>query len=620
MKTIFPLIFILFLCAPANADLIPLSIEYSVHMADKGWGDWEKDGSIAGTTGESRQLEAIKIRLAGAPNESKEISCEVTYRAHIANLGWLPWVRNGAIAGTTGQHNQLEAMEIKLLNCEGWNVLYRAHIAESGWLSSTTDGGLGGTTGQDKAMEAIKIQLLPQGCGEKWQGPLNNPTNNWLRDIAWNQEMWVTTGDGGSILTSTDGLNWQPQSSSKNDSINSIKWNGKYWLAIGGGYSNHFILISQDGINWEQRYTSTKGPLGAIKWDGKNWYVLASEHIVILTSDGLKWQEFSHPNYSLFNDIELNQNTWVATSYYGNIIASTDGVNWERQTYSLKTRVSPPEIYKTLNDLDWNGEQWIAVGSSYYKDGLVSTILTSPDGFNWKKQPSALGKELYAVKWNGHQWIAVGGIHNHQSYESTILSSVDGYHWQKQYTDSKELLYNIQWNGYQWITTGTNGTILSSADGIDWQKHTINSLSSLTELAWNGRQWITAGSNGEIFSSTCKNNNNICISESAHYDELAGLLHIKNLKVEGLFGSSQQYQNISLRYIENSNPIAFNPNFLDTPQSHQLCSEETIVLSQDGLLTVPSVQYTSKVGVTSIYNNLTLQLDKISNTLQLQNK
>ena len=39
----------------------------------------------------------------------------VEYRVHVAQLGWLPWARNGAVAGITGQQRRVEAIEIRLI-------------------------------------------------------------------------------------------------------------------------------------------------------------------------------------------------------------------------------------------------------------------------------------------------------------------------------------------------------------------------------------------------------------------------------------------------------------------------------------------------------------------------
>jgi len=37
----------------------------------------------------------------------------VEYRVHVAELGWSPWARNGATAGTIGR--RMEAIEIRLV-------------------------------------------------------------------------------------------------------------------------------------------------------------------------------------------------------------------------------------------------------------------------------------------------------------------------------------------------------------------------------------------------------------------------------------------------------------------------------------------------------------------------
>jgi lysophospholipase L1-like esterase len=74
------------------------------------------DGELAGTTGESLQIEAIKINLEGLDNY------DVYYRGHIQNEGnqpsengqWL-WVKNGEELGSTGKGQRLEAIEIKIV-------------------------------------------------------------------------------------------------------------------------------------------------------------------------------------------------------------------------------------------------------------------------------------------------------------------------------------------------------------------------------------------------------------------------------------------------------------------------------------------------------------------------
>lgn len=120
------------------------------------WLPWVSNGATAGTTGQSRPMRATQITVNDLPGIG------VTYRAHMSNLGWLSWVSNGA---TAGQNNlflgqEMEAVQVKLTNAPATcHVNYRAHVAYLGWLSWVSDGATAGTTGQRRRMEALQATL-----------------------------------------------------------------------------------------------------------------------------------------------------------------------------------------------------------------------------------------------------------------------------------------------------------------------------------------------------------------------------------------------------------------------------------------------------------------------------
>ena len=70
--------------------------------------DWVSDGKMSGTSGQSKRLEAIQIRLTGAVAQQ----FDVYYRVHTENFGWLDWAKNGQSAGSTGYGYRLEAIEV----------------------------------------------------------------------------------------------------------------------------------------------------------------------------------------------------------------------------------------------------------------------------------------------------------------------------------------------------------------------------------------------------------------------------------------------------------------------------------------------------------------------------
>ena len=66
---------------------------------------------MAGTSGQAKRLEAIKIELTGEMAQHYDIY----YRVHAQSYGWLNWASNGAPAGTSGMSKRLEAIQIVLV-------------------------------------------------------------------------------------------------------------------------------------------------------------------------------------------------------------------------------------------------------------------------------------------------------------------------------------------------------------------------------------------------------------------------------------------------------------------------------------------------------------------------
>ncbi|MBK7274949.1 MAG: metallophosphoesterase [Actinomycetales bacterium] len=86
-------------------------LSYRAHVANIGWMAWVGPAFTAGTTGQARQLEAVQVRLSGASALAYSVEC----RAHVANIGWLPWVKDGSTCGTTGQGRRAEAVQLRLV-------------------------------------------------------------------------------------------------------------------------------------------------------------------------------------------------------------------------------------------------------------------------------------------------------------------------------------------------------------------------------------------------------------------------------------------------------------------------------------------------------------------------
>lgn len=182
------------------------SVKYRAHVANIGWQDWKKAGETAGTEGRALPIEAMSMELTGELKEHYDIY----YRAHVANVGWLDWAKNGQNAGSAGYAYAMEAMQIRLVEkgaeapgsteypFKSPIVQYQTHVQDYGWLNWVKEGSLGGTTGEAKRVEAIKIALRDQ----EYKGSIQYKTH--VEDYGW--QGWVSNGTSSGTTGSAKRL------------------------------------------------------------------------------------------------------------------------------------------------------------------------------------------------------------------------------------------------------------------------------------------------------------------------------------------------------------------------------------------------------------------------------
>ncbi|MCU7836750.1 MAG: hypothetical protein KZQ83_16060 [gamma proteobacterium symbiont of Taylorina sp.] len=224
-------------------------------------------------------------------------------------------------------------------------------------------------------------------------------------DVHWNGELWIAVGSNG-IQSSTDGVLWQRSS---NYSLRKILWNGTIWVGVG---TSGKIVSSSDSINWEQQSSGTSADLDTIAWNGTLW-LAAGGQTILTSSDGINWQnQTDNANNPIkdISDVSWNGQYWVAVGRYNTIATSSDSKNWQLQSSGTSNTVT-----EQLNAVAWNGTFWIAVGSGFYIDD-PSTVFISTDGINWQLQNTLSTNGLKDIQWNGNQWVAVG-------HGGTILTS-----------------------------------------------------------------------------------------------------------------------------------------------------------------------------------------------------
>lgn len=147
-------------------------ISYQAHSQSYGWRTETFDNSIAGVTGQSKRLEALKIRLPDIGDTQGDGSSGIEYRVYLQSTGWQEWRANGEVAGTTGKEKRIEAIQMHLTGqiAENYDVYYSVHMARIGWsayVKGNSDSSVGddiaGSKELSKRIEAIKIQLVKKG-------------------------------------------------------------------------------------------------------------------------------------------------------------------------------------------------------------------------------------------------------------------------------------------------------------------------------------------------------------------------------------------------------------------------------------------------------------------------
>lgn len=145
-----------------NKDVVKASgvtVSYNTHIQDYGWLSTVSNGQLSGSTGQSKRLEAIQIKVSGVEGLG------IKYKTHIQNIGWQDYKTDNQVSGTTGRSLRLEAIQIVLTGnqADNYDVYYQVHVQNYGWLGFAKNGEMSGTSGLSLRLEAIKIYVVPKG-------------------------------------------------------------------------------------------------------------------------------------------------------------------------------------------------------------------------------------------------------------------------------------------------------------------------------------------------------------------------------------------------------------------------------------------------------------------------
>ena len=188
-------------------------VTYSSYSEERGWQPTVYGSMQSGTTDLNRPIQAVKIQ----PTGSLAAKYDLYYRAHVSYVGWMGWAKNGEPAGSTGATRQLEAIQIRIAPKNSialpsgafynpantpvpdlYDLNYSTHVSYVGWMPNVSQGVMSGTTGRSFAVEALRIaKAISQRDGSTITIRCSSKSANdpWSADIpVTEQQICGTTG------------------------------------------------------------------------------------------------------------------------------------------------------------------------------------------------------------------------------------------------------------------------------------------------------------------------------------------------------------------------------------------------------------------------------------------
>jgi hypothetical protein len=340
-------------------------------------------------------------------------------------------------------------------------------------------------------------------------------------EVTFGNGLCVAVGSSGSILTSTNGINWTTQASGTTAFLSSVAFGNGVFVAVGGEVFNGALLRSTNGVNWT-RLTSGVPPNGKSIAYGNGRFVLIENGIPISTNcwaslDGLQWTRTTVP----FDMMAVDFGESHFLLFSDGIMTSPDGVSWTTRTTSVTSG--------NLRDVTFASGIYVAVGSAivtspegqtwtervsptsnlalerithgqglFVSVGAAGKVLTSPDGMQWATQASGTMFNLFDVAHGNGQFLATGP--NAAYTQRAFVTSTNGTNWTVS-VENGSPFWGLAFGKGVYVAVGSSGAIRTSTNGTVWTSRASGTTYPLNDVAFGGNQFVAVGGAGTIVTS-----------------------------------------------------------------------------------------------------------------------
>lgn len=352
-----------------------------------------------------------------------------------------------------------------------------------------------------------------------WRNPF--PHGNDFEAAAYGEGRFVAVARGGTIVTSTDGVNWkQAYAPVRKNWWNVVYGAGKF---IARTYPPDVLLVSEDGEWWEEMT-----PIVPPDWQkissmtfaaGKFWAMSNNLGFVATSEDGVTWTQHAVASAVNATRIAEGDGILMATDSSTGRLGSPDGVNWPVSPVKMLTSTDGGDSWQTQQTTEmatiaagpvFIEGQWL-FGGTYIVDRSGQTV------FYQATAKSADHGATWRVEWtNLSPWSGNAPIYDFELFQdraflvgiqSTLIgSTTDGVmmrpDWQDLSGGQPLQINGLQAGGDRLVAFGRFGNLFSSADGQTWDSASRSPVhGNFRAAAFGDGYWVVTGDTGLARSS-----------------------------------------------------------------------------------------------------------------------
>lgn len=310
--------------------------------------------------------------------------------------------------------------------------------------------------------------------GENWAfgGVVNGPGGSGILAVVHGDGTWVGVGWAGTVITSTDGMNWTLQNSGINAGDR----------ALDVTYGRGSFILSGAGLSGSPD----------------------EERLVYRSRDaGVTWSPaLNTPATAFLNSIKFIENTYLVVGDLDNIWALAIRPTW--------TQYNSGEPATSHMALTYGEGIYLSVGKNRDVTG-VGEITTSVDGTNWTKLPVQGFDELEGAAFGNGVFVAVG------RNGEAVVSEDGAVSWVSVDAATSESLSGITYGGSRFVAVGANG-VITSADVEEPAVHFPLEAGTVRDMPVDGAADIIDSTNDGGFYGSVTNSANFVDVFVAEFD------------------------------------------------------------------------------------------------------